>query len=42
LLHILARLKIISPDACFDPFGPELSKKDLARIDRVLSKLGLL
>ena len=42
LLHILSRLKVISHDACFDPFGPELSKKDLARIDRVLSKLGLL
>jgi len=42
LLHVLVQLKVISPDACFDPFGPKLSKKDLERIDKTLSKLGLL
>jgi 4-hydroxy-tetrahydrodipicolinate synthase len=42
LLHILARLKIISRDACFDPFGPKLSKNDLERINKTLGKLGLL
>jgi 4-hydroxy-tetrahydrodipicolinate synthase len=42
LLHILARLKIISRDARFDPFGPKLSKNDLERINKTLDKLGLL
>jgi 4-hydroxy-tetrahydrodipicolinate synthase len=42
LLHVLARLKIISRDACFDAFGPKLSKNDLERINKTLDKLGLL
>lgn len=41
LLHILARLKIISRDARFDPFGPKLSKNDLERINKTLDKLDL-
>jgi 4-hydroxy-tetrahydrodipicolinate synthase len=42
LLYILARLKIISRDARFDPFGPKLSKNDLERIHKTLDGLGLL
>lgn len=42
ILYVLAKLKIISLDASFDPFGPELSQSHFEKIDIGLSKLDLL
>lgn len=42
ILYVLAKLKIISLDAAFDPFGPELPQADFEKIDISLSKLNLL
>lgn len=42
ILHVLAKLKIISLDASFDPFGPELPQSDFEKIEIGLSKLNLL
>lgn len=42
ILYVLAKLRIISPDAAFDPFGPGLPQADFEKIDTGLSKLNLL
>jgi len=42
ILYVLAKLGIISPEAVFDPYGPQLSHEDFERVDIMLKKLNLL